>query len=189
MPHCSREHEIRAPADEAAFGLTTAASHQNTTTGRGDHEAGCHHGDGYRLVHRKQHPGSACEPSRGEVRNHARGQICRARLPLPGAGRARRSIRPASSTGARCASSAKARPGIMSRWSRRSRIPASSRRTFPISAPASSWAPADRRRAPSSRPPTSPAPRGRSGSGRSRCRRRCRRPRRRRSPPGSRSRA
>ena len=37
--------------------------HKSITTGRGDHEAGCHHGDGHRLIHRKQHPGSACEPS------------------------------------------------------------------------------------------------------------------------------
>ena len=33
------------------------------TRGRGDHEAGCHHGDGHRLIDRKQHPGSAFEPS------------------------------------------------------------------------------------------------------------------------------
>jgi len=37
--------------------------------------------------------------------------------------------------------------------------------------------------------PIPPAPRDRSGSGRSRCRRRCHRPPRRHSPPGSRSRA
>ena len=35
--------------------------------GRGCHEAGCGHRDGHCLVDRKQHPGSACEPSRGEV--------------------------------------------------------------------------------------------------------------------------
>jgi 3-oxoacyl-[acyl-carrier-protein] synthase-1 len=41
----------------------------------------------------------------------------------------------------------------------------------------------------SSKPPTPPARRDRNASGRSRCQRRCRRPHRQRSPPGSRSRA
>ena len=131
--------------------LERKRSHKNRTTGRGDHEAGCHHGDGHRLIHRKQHPGSACEPPRGEVRNHARGEICRARFPLAGAGRAHARSGRRRSTAARCASSARARPGITSRWSRRSRIPASSPRKFPMSAPASSWVRAAPRRAPSSK--------------------------------------
>ena len=53
-----------------------------------DHEAGRRHRDGHRLVDRQQHPGSAGEPARGQVRHFARRQIRRARLPLPGARRA-----------------------------------------------------------------------------------------------------
>ena len=63
-----------APADQAAFGSTRAIT-QNGNDRRGGHEAGCHHGDGHCLVHRKQHPGSALEPPRGEVRHHARRKI------------------------------------------------------------------------------------------------------------------
>ena len=50
-------------ATDTRHSRTNIASNNSRTAGRGDHEAGCHHGDGYRLVHRKQHPGSACEPS------------------------------------------------------------------------------------------------------------------------------
>ena len=32
---------------------THTPAYKNITAGRGDHEAGCHHGDGHRLVHRK----------------------------------------------------------------------------------------------------------------------------------------
>ena len=93
--------------------------------GRGKHETGRRHRDGHRLVHRQQHPGSAGEPARGEVRHLARRQIRRARLPLPGARRAdARSVR-SRSTAAPCASSAAAPPGTTSRWSRRSATPAS----------------------------------------------------------------
>ena len=44
-------------------GLNGRTIHKSRTTGRGEHEAGCHHGDGHRLIDRKQHPGGACEPS------------------------------------------------------------------------------------------------------------------------------
>ena len=61
--------------------------------------------------------------SRGEVRHHARGKICGAGLPLAGAGRADaqsgRRDRPARDALPR----PRARRGITSRWSRRSRIP------------------------------------------------------------------
>ena len=53
-----------------------------------------------------------------------------------------------------------ARPGITSPWSRRSAMPASRKTTFPTSAPASSWARAVPRPAPSSKPPTSRARKG-----------------------------
>ena len=109
------------------------------------------------------------------------------RCQVHGAPDARRRAR--RSTAAPCASSAAAPPGTTSPWSRRSATPASRRPKSPTSAPASSWARAGRRPAPSSRAPTSPAARAPSASARSRCRRRCRRPPRRRSPPGSRSRA
>ena len=62
-----------APALSSAITQSKYLHGQTETAGRGDHEAGCHHGDGYCLVHRKQHPGSACEPSRGEIRDYARG--------------------------------------------------------------------------------------------------------------------
>ena len=76
-----------------------------------------------------------------------------ARLPLPGARRADARSRRNRSTAAPCASSAAARRGTTSPWSRRSATPASRRTTSPTSAPASSWARAGRRRAPSSRRP------------------------------------
>ena len=117
----------------------------------------------------------------------ARRQVRRARLPLPGARRADARSPRTWSTAARCASMAAAPPGITSRWIRRSATPGSRRATSPTTAPASSWARAGPRRAPSWRRPTPRAARGRSASARSRCRRRCPRPRRRRSPPGSRS--
>ena len=69
----------------------------------------------------------------------------------------RRSIRRDRSTAAPCASSARARPGTTSPWSRRSAIPASRKTTSPIRAPASSWARAAPRPRPWSRPPTSRA--------------------------------
>ena len=55
---------------------------------RGKDEAGGRHRDGHRLVHRQQHAGSAGVAARSQVRHRARRQICRARLPLPGARRA-----------------------------------------------------------------------------------------------------
>ena len=54
----------------------------------------------------------------------ARRKIRRARLPLPGAWRADARSRRSRSTAARCASSAAARPGTTSPWSRRSATPA-----------------------------------------------------------------
>ncbi len=90
----------------------------------------------------------------------ARRQIRRARLPLPGAWRADARSGGGRSTAAPCASSAAAPPGTTSPWSRRSAMPASRRATSPTSAPASSWARAGRRRAPSSRPPTPRAAKG-----------------------------
>ena len=124
-----------------------------------------------------------------QVRRHAR----RPNLPnwasAPRSRARRRSVPRRSSTAARCASTAAAPPGTMSRWIRRSSTAGSSPTRSPTSAPASSWARAAPRPGRSSRPPTSPAPRARSGSARSRCRSRCPRPRRRRSRPGSRSRA
>ena len=96
--------------------------------GRGlSHETrGCHHRNGDRLLDRRQHPGSACEPSRGEIRHQARGKICRdgiSRSQVQGAptlnqGRGDRSPRDALPRRA-------ARRGITSPWSRRSRIPGS----------------------------------------------------------------
>ena len=59
------------------------------------------------------------------------------------------------STAARCASCRRAACGTMSPWSRRSPTPASRKATSPTSAPASSWARAVRRPAPSSKPPRS----------------------------------
>ena len=99
--------------------------------GRGSHEAGRRHRDGHRLIDRQQHPGSSGEPARGQVRHFARRQICRARLSLPGARRAHARCRKRRSIAAPCASSAAARPGTMSPWSRRSATPGS--RTSDIS--------------------------------------------------------
>ena len=154
-----------------------------------DHATGRRHRDGDRLIHRQQHAGSAGEPARGEIRRRARRPICRARLPLPGAWRAHADGRRRWSIAGRCASTAAAPPGTTSPWSRRSATPGWKNATSPTNAPASSWARAGPRPARSWRPPTSPAARDRNASDRSRCRRRCARPRRRRSPPGSRSRA
>ena len=64
------------------------------------------HRDGYRLVDRQQHAGSAREPARGEVRHFALGAV-RARTASAARCMARRrSIRPAPWTAAPCASSA-----------------------------------------------------------------------------------
>ena len=90
----------------------------------------------------------------------ARRELRRARLPLPGARRADARPRGRASTGAPCASTAAAPPGTMSRWIRRSATPGSSRARSPTSAPASSWARAAPRPAPSSRPPTSTRTKG-----------------------------
>ena len=158
--------------------------------GRGSHEAGRRHRDGHRLIHRQQHPGSAGEPARGQVRHLARRQIRRARLPLPGARRADARSGRGRSIAARCASSAAARRGTTSPWSRRSATPGS--RTSDISNERTGIIMGSG--GPSTRAIVEAADitaqaRARSASGRSRCRRRCRRPPRRRSPPGSRSRA
>ena len=90
----------------------------------------------------------------------ARRRIRRARLPLPGARRADARSGGDRSTAAPCASSAAAPPGTTSPWIRRSATPASRRTRSPTSAPASSWARAGPRPAPSSRPPTPPATKG-----------------------------
>ena len=157
---------------------------------QGGHETSRRHRDGHRLIHRQQHPGSPGQPTRGEVRHLARRRVREAWLQVPGAGHADARSGRHRSTAAPCASSARALPGTTSPWSRRSAIPASRTRTFPIRAPASSWARAVRRPRRSSKPPISPARRAApSASVPSPCPRRCRRPRRRRSPPGSRSRA
>jgi hypothetical protein len=72
-------------------------------------------------------------------------------------GARRRWTRPTWSTAAPCASCRAAAPGTMSPWSRRSPMPGLKKTKSPTSAPASSWARADRRPARSSNPPTSPA--------------------------------
>ena len=47
------------------------------------------HRDGHRVLDRKLHPGGAGLPARGQVRHRPGGEIRRARLPLPGARRAK----------------------------------------------------------------------------------------------------
>ena len=141
-------------------GSVDATSQQQLTARRGDHEAGCHHGDGHRLVHRKQHPGSAASLHEAKSGNHARGEICRTRLPLAGAGRAdarsgRRDRSPRDALPRRGRGVESHRDGAGDPGFR-----AGARATSPTTEPASSWAPADRRRAPSWKPPTSPARKG-----------------------------
>jgi len=91
----------------------------------------------------------------------------------------RRSIRPAHRPPARCASSAKGAVGTTSRWNRRSRIPVRAGASFHIRTGIIMGVPAARH-APSWKRRYHPHQRDRSGSDRSRCRRRCRRPPRRR---------
>jgi len=97
--------------------------HNKVTTGRGDHEAGLSsRGMGIRLVHRKQHQGSACEPQEASTASRARTNMPSS-FPLLRVRAKPTSIPSGVSDRERCASSAKARPGLMSRGNRRSRIP------------------------------------------------------------------
>ena len=134
---CSARKQAAAERRHDSAGAWTPVRNK---CGRGGHEAGRRHRDGHRLIHRQQHPGSAGEPARGQVRHRARRQVCRARLPLPGARRADARSGRSRSTAARCASSAAAPPGTTSPWSRRSATPASKTARSRTSAPASSWA-------------------------------------------------
>ena len=109
-------------------------------------------------------------------------QICRARLPLPGARRAEARLGGHGRPQALRFHGRAALPGTISPWSRPSAIRASRRTTSPTSAPGSSWARAAPRPGPSSRPPIPRARRAPRRSARSRCRRPCARPTRRRWP-------
>ena len=82
-------------------------------------------------------------------------EICRARLPLPGARRAATSSGRTWSRASRAASWKPAWAGTTSPWTRPSATQGSRRATSSTSAPASSWARAGPRRAPSCAPPIS----------------------------------
>ena len=120
----------------------------------------------------------------------ARGKFRRTWLSMPGSRLPHAECRRDRSIAARCGFLAAARRGIISRWSRRSAMRAWSKTRSPTIAPASSWVPAGLRHATHRRGCRHhPRPRVRSASDLSRSPRRCPRPRRRRLPPGSRSRA
>ena len=144
---------------------------------------------GHRFLDRQQHPGGARLAARGQVRHRARREVRRARLPLPGARRATARLGEHGPAQGAALHGSRRRLELHRHGAGHPRRRASSPATSSTSAPASSWAPAAPRRAPSCAPPTSRARRTPRRSARSRCPRACARAPRRRWPPPSRSRA
>ncbi len=181
MPHCSRERDagLLSPRGIGTSELPAFKNRHWGNQGRRlpgatiararNYEAGCHHGDGHCLVHRKQHSGSACESVRGQAGNLAGRRLRQDGFPFAGARRAK--LDPSEVIDRRAmrflAEGAAWNHVAMEQAIRDSGLEPSDIST---SRRASSWVRAARPRAPLWRPPTSPAPRARSVSGRSPCR-------------------